>query len=490
MLSKAITIQADQRRSAGGSKQLPADPFSRLYTEQGLVRPPYQLERLLELKEAHAIHAACIEQKSVDIAGLGWHWAPRPGVEQPSAEQRERLEAFLEACNPDLTFHELLQSAWQDWETLGWCALEVVSDQRGRPVQLYHVPAHTLRAHGDQVRFAQIRQEQLRWFKRRGAEGDFHLETGEPREGLAEAQRAGELIVIRRPGSRSSYYGIPPYVSALGSITGSLAVRDYNIRWFSERTIPDALLVVEGADVSPQVQAELRSFFSQDVKGQSHKLCILPVPGSAGGGEVRVRLERLMAEVKDASFRFYRHDNALEICIAHCVPPYRIGWPLLGGLGGATARETTEIYKRSVVEPGQLILEHRLNQQLFRGFFGAATEPAWTWRLADLDLGDQQAQLDYALKAVERGIFTPNQARAHLGHPPYAGGDVYYLPTTLTAVAEEGAPLAKAQAPVGAGEATGPRDRDWEDFAGLHRPLERELRENVISFFAPRQRGP
>jgi len=118
VLTKAITIQAEQRTSAGGSKQLPADPFSRLYSEYGLVKPPYRLEQLLELKESNPIHCACIEQKGSDVAGLGWHWIPRQGVEKPDEKQRDALEEFLATCNPEMTFREILQAVWDD---IGHC---------------------------------------------------------------------------------------------------------------------------------------------------------------------------------------------------------------------------------------------------------------------------------------------------------------------------------------------------------------------------------
>jgi PBSX family phage portal protein len=498
VLTKAITIQADQRRSVGGSKQLPPDPFAKLYAERGLVRPPYRLERLLEIKESNAIHGACIEQKSADIAGLGWHWVPRRGIDKPPDKQRDELDAFLESCNPEMTFRELLQVAWDDYETLAWCAFEVVPDRKGRPALLYHIPGHTLRAHNDGVRFAQIRDEKLRWFKRFGTEQNFDLESGEPRDGGDLNRLAGEIIVVRKGNSRSSYYGIPQYIGALGAIVGGLAARDFNIGWFSERTIPDAMLIIEGADVSQAVQDELRAFFNVEGKGRHGKLCILPIPSSMAG-EVRARLEKLMPEVRDASFRLYRQDNALEICVAHRVPPYRIGWPIVGSLGGTTAKEMTEIYKRSVIQPGQEILEHRLNNQLFRRLY-AKGQLQWRWKLDEIDLSDQMLDLDYSIRAVERGIFTANEARKHLGHDPYPGGNVFYMPNMLQPVAEDAddevskrtgatfGTVRKRLPPIEA-EESGSSDQAWDDFAALHSPLEKELREQVVRFFGPRQRG-
>ncbi|PEN00876.1 phage portal protein, partial [Bacillus wiedmannii] len=76
-------------------------------------------------------------------------------------------------------------------------------------------------------------------------------------------EKAGEVIVIRKFGSRSSYYGIPNYVSSIGSIVGSQAARDYNIDFFTGKTIPDSILFLEGVDeVDSGTENELKAFFS------------------------------------------------------------------------------------------------------------------------------------------------------------------------------------------------------------------------------------
>ncbi|MBJ8206526.1 phage portal protein, partial [Bacillus cereus] len=77
----------------------------------------------------------------------------------------------------------------------------------------------------------------------------------------------------------------------------------------------------------------------------------------------------------------YKQDSAMEICVAHRVPPYRIGWAMTGSLGQTTAKEMNEMYKRSIIEPGQEILEHRLNNQLFRVFAEILGGLDWHFKL-------------------------------------------------------------------------------------------------------------
>lgn len=499
-----------------GSKQLPSDPFGRLYSQYGLVKPIYPLEKLSEMKESNPIHSACIEQKAADVAGLGWQWVQADTDTTPKTDTKA-MQAFLENGCPDLTFREILQAMWEDYETLGWGMIEVVTDATGAPAELYYVPAHTVRAHSDGIRFAQIRNGVMRWFKRFGVDGEFNLLNGEPGT-YDEENQAGQLLVIKKPGGRSSYYGVPGYVAALGSIVGSQSVRDFNINFFDERTIPDTLLVVKGADVTPEVESDLKSFFAGN-RNNHNKLVILPVPFT----DVEVTVERLTPDMKDASFRLYRQDNALEICIAHRVPPYRIGWPITGSLGGSTAKEMTEIYKRSVVEPGQEILEHRINNQLLSHF----KNNEWKWKLNDIDVSDEMADLDYAVKGMTNSLLSVNEGRQIIGQKPLDGklkeeGEKFYRPSSW---AEVGAEPPEENGPQNAqGQARTPGDEQnitgnqqnatagklepnpgkssadglekgenhevdipfYKDWVGLHAKQEKQLQKVVDDFFVGR----
>ena len=128
IINKAIAMQAKGRGAAGGSRQLPADPFGKLYGEYGLVKPPYSFDKLMELKESNPIHSACIEAKADDIAGLGWQWVSEDEDKKPDVGKKKALEELLKHCNPEMTFREILRAAWEDYETIGWGILEIVPD--------------------------------------------------------------------------------------------------------------------------------------------------------------------------------------------------------------------------------------------------------------------------------------------------------------------------------------------------------------------------
>src|SRR5690606_4544021 len=109
------------------------------------------------------------------------------------------------------------------------------------------------------------------------------------------------------------------------------------------------------------------------------------------GQNVKVEFQRLAVDVKEASFRLFRQDNRDEILAAHGVPPYRAGIAETGSLGGSTAVESTEIYKMSVIEPRQSILENLFNRYILRSAFDVTD---WRWKLAEIDTRDERHDLD------------------------------------------------------------------------------------------------
>lgn len=471
----------DQKDKEDSSKQMTVDPFAQMYGDKGLVKPPYDMAVLLEIKESNPIHSACISAKVDDIAGVGFDFAPFEEVkEAASQEQYKMLKEFMRNCNPEMTSAEVIRAVWDDYETVGWGIIEVVRNNKGEPSELYHIPGQTVRAHKDKVRFAQIVNNKERWFKKFGYPDDYSLVDGRPlaAEDIAGngTEKAGEVIVIRKFGSRSSYYGIPNYVSSIGSIVGSQAVRDYNINFFTGKTIPDALLFLEGVDEIDQgTEDELKAFFSAETKGEHHKLAVVPVPPGA-----KARLEKVSPDVKEGSFRLYKQDSAMEICVAHRVPPYRIGWVMTGSLGQTTAKEMNEMYKRSIIEPGQEILEHRLNNQLFRVFAEILGGLDWHFKLNEIDTDDREADMQYAADGYEKRILTRNESRKVVGYEPVADGDTFFEGGTAASQFE---PIAKAA------------DNGQENIIAInafrekHEEIEKAMQKKVADFFPDREIG-
>jgi len=418
------------------SQQLPEDPFSYAGgAEGGLIRPLYDLDSLLSTQESNSLHGRCVRQKAIDILGRGITLRAREVEDgaDPSTEEEKRWHEFLQRVEDDErgdeSFKERLTQAHEDFEGIGWAVIEVARDRAGLLTGLWYVPGHTVRAHADGKRFAQKRGGKTTWFKRFGVQGTVHAKSGAWDDREAGIDEAGnELIVIRNHTPRSSFYGAPDHIPALAAIAGWKAQAEFNLRFFDNVAVPSYAVVIEGATLTPDLEQLILDHFRQ-IKGDPSRTIVIPIPAAAGDESMqpKLRFERLSVETKEATHIKYRQDNALEVLIAHGMPPYRVGWPIVGSLGGDVAEEMTRIYNDSVVQTRQETWEQRLNRALL-GPKGLDIHD-WELKCAELDVRNEVSDLKKARDLYELGVVTPNDNAKFFGYDPrpegVPGGDDY-----------------------------------------------------------------
>lgn len=374
---------------------------------------------LAQLLEQNVYHNRCVMTKARDVAGLGW--ALKPLVDNPSEQQRQELDDFFSSTKPTLTL--MLDNVMKDVEAVGYGCIEIVRDgdaPDGKPALMAHIPSHTVRIHKSRNKYRQERGGKKRWFKAVGYDMDVDFDTGDekPLGGIAPEKRASELIWIVNYTPRSDYYGLPDIIPALGALQGDLSRRDYNIAFFSNYGIPAYAVFITG-DYDPgepdettgktPLETAIETHF-KTIQQNPHSALILSVPSVSGDGAVKVEFKPISAEIKEASFRLYRQDNRDEILSAHGVPAYRVGINESGNLAGNAAKESTEIYKRSVIEPRQEMLEAFINQYIVWGGFEAFD---YQFKLAEIDTSDEAHDVEMIEKLFEMGAMTPNQIISH-----------------------------------------------------------------------------
>lgn len=428
------------------SKQLPKDAET-WYTHDKLVKPPYGPFRLLQFYESNPYHAACCQQIAADILGAGWTLDPIKG-DKGNEEEKARIERFLDKPNPKAQggLQDVLEPVLTDHESIGWRALEVVrapEDSEGE-AELFHVPAQTLRVHKDGMRYRQAWSQysrKRRWFKLFGIEETVSNKTGEIKKDMPEKEQAGELIVRHKYTSSSTFYGVPAAIPALGAILGMGEVRDYNLAFFQNHAVPEFMLIFEGQDELTEEEREnIERMLRETIKGSQNQHKTLTLTSPEG---VKVRVEKLGAEIREASFRLYNATQVEQILVAHRMPPYRIGIEKVGALGGSNTREATEMYKASVIQPRKKALAADINL-ILREVLDIKT---WAFRFNEMDTRDRQFELEQWQAFFAMGAANPNQIIKHfdLGEE-YEGGKQYYvnnvpvgqLPTTMSKAGKNG----------------------------------------------------
>lgn len=396
------------------SQQLKADRFANKYGDLGLIQPLYNPERLAYAPEVNTYHARACQVKARDTAGLGWDLISQ--VEEPNETIKEEIREFLEGQKTPLV--TIFYRHQYDLEVIGHGGLEIVRagyQPTGRPAVLAHIPGHTLRIHESDNKFAQKRGLKTRWFKRIGYPKDIDKETGYEYElgKLSPEKRASEILWNALYSQRSDYYGVPDVIPALGAIHGDVARRDYNIAFFDNFGVPAYAVFITGdfdpGEPDPDTgMTELEESIEKHFKNLSespHSTLIMTVPSRENStGDVKIDFQPLATDVKDASFRLYRKDNRDEIISAHGVPPYRLGITETGSLGGSTAAESTEIYKNSVINPRQELLESLINQYIIQDENGFATKD-WAFKFRGIDTKDEAHDIEIAGSLFGMGAF-------------------------------------------------------------------------------------
>ena len=406
------------------SQQLPEDPFSG-FDQRVLQDPPLSLEQLVFLAETHPVHSSALEQKTADIIGQGWEWKETEDAGESSIEERDAIAEWFENLAPlDSDMREMLTAVWLDVETVGWGLIEIVRDPQGNVRRLHHVPGHTVRAARDGFRLCQIRNNQKVWFRRWGSpqknDKDVMVDakTGAVTTVKKPTDPANDLLVIKRPSRRSSWYGIPGYVSAIGWITLALAARDDNLLFFHNRREPRWAIVLNNLQDDSAIEEEIRRAFTVDLK-QPHRNVIIPI---SGGG--KIDFTKMSENRQEGSFDRLSERADRTIAIAHRVPGERLANASVGVLGGNSTTAANRVYKEAVVAPSQALLASRLNR-FIEVEYERATQavPGWCIEMDDLDLGQDAEEQNQAIARWKVDVVTLREVREHLKLGPLMAQD-------------------------------------------------------------------
>lgn len=420
------------------SQQIP-DPKT-WYGIHKLVPPPYDAKLLGELPDKCSWHKICCQRIASDTAGLGY--TVRPIVQEKEGEEAvvpDEILSFLQKPNDEISLRQTLLAAQFDFESIGWLAFEIVRRKNGKPFQLWHVPAQTIRRHKDKKTICQIRDTKKTWFKQFGAdigEGKVvHKITGEiiDESDVPLDKRGNEIFFLRNYTSSNSYYGVPDIIPALGSVNLLIAVSNFRLDFFDNNAIPAWAVIVEGGELGQEARDKIEAHL-KELKGTkgAHSTLLISTDDEA----IKVKFQRLQTEVREGSFSKLKREERDEVIFAHGVPPHRIGIFEVGAMGGNIAIEATRVYKNSVISPRQEDLEDFLNK-LLADFTEGKQE--WKFKFAEIDLTDEILDVRLSRMLVEIGALTPNDVIRRLGLGPiFDGGDLRLISKQLTKLVEEG----------------------------------------------------
>lgn len=426
-------------RDEQGSKQIKSDGWNYAANtyDDALLEPLYDPKQLCELLELNIYHENCVDVISRDAAGISHDFVPVTGENEDLTTKPTIEELFPELGTK---INQLLYMMNYDRKSVGYGALEIIREDKSDsfPVNLTHIPSHTLRRTRDGKRAVQMVGTKKVWFvlygKNIDKEGnlcDVHSETGEfhPYNSLSAEDRANELLWSMSYNPKSQYYGLPKIIGSIPTIHGDISRNRYNTMFFKNYGMPAFAVMVSGDfrdyDEEPylengepnpdyDVTKTLRYRISQQLKEvirNPHSALSILIPSEGEEGNVNVELKPLNVNTQEASFRLYRVDNRDEVIQSHRVPPYKLGINENGSLGGSNIKDATVNYKNDVVAPIRDDDETLINQLIQKEY--DITE--WMFKIIEHDNRDYAGDVAIIKELFNMACMTPRQIIENIG---------------------------------------------------------------------------
>ena len=462
-----------------------ADPFN--YSTDSIIEPPWDFNILTSLLVDSTWHASCIEVKASDYAYNEPKLFLRPGAEKIATEDelaraKQEIFAFLASCNDGKAIEDLLRDVAVEYESLGCAAFEIRRDKRGFIGALTHVPfgdvrvlqssfadetgaKYMQRKFGKRVYYIGM-NDNVKYTDRDGnpfnpthaQDAEFpsldaridHVEYTSPFVSYHSADEttnldnsANELFVLTRsPYTRSRIYGTPAGISAYPAILAQMKIDAYNLSFFSAQGVPQYAVIFEGLsspsggstddvldgedvmtpDSTAQLRETVRQYFKKELSSGNRSILVLTMTGDA-----KVTFQKLSSDELEASFEQYETRCRDKVRVAHHVPSTALGIDITNtGIGGNREQAQMRRYRDHVVIPGQRMLENIVNIIIRCGLL----IPYYDFKFAPMNLEDEAARREFALKEFVAGGATLNEYRELTGKPRIATGDVFILRST------------------------------------------------------------
>lgn len=313
--------------------------------------------------------------------------AAREEIRTRIRREQYLFDSWFRNCCSDSSFVKLRRQIRFDIEVHGWGAIEFIRDAYGRLKRLSYVPAYTVRPlvdEGDAVevveddsvtplsegrevkvwrkfrRYIQQVQDKYVYFKSPGdprvvssASGDIYLDDEKP--GLtAEQHLAAEEGEDVKPANELLYIPLhsprtpcppPRWIGNLLAVLGVRESDEMNMNYFSNRSVPPAVIFVSGGRIAKDVRERLEGRIANEIRGvdNAHKILVVEAlagsPRGTAPGErsmlPQLTYQQLTDSHTDATFQEYDVRSADRVGAS-----FRLS-PILRGLTNSNMNRAT-----------------------------------------------------------------------------------------------------------------------------------------------------
>lgn len=384
-----------------------ADPFTEMYKNSQVLKPPYDPIKLYRIKEESDTLTACIDAMKSNVEGFGYDIVytgtnPENRNSDEAKRQYDRLFDFFDNINENESYTQIAMKKREDKETLGYAAYEAIRARDKSLFALYHAPTIYIRivAYNKDIdtpvdislpvrRNGVVRKIKMRrQFKRFcqilpwTQEVRFFKELGDPRildykTGLFDpttTNKATELMFMSLPFGGESAYGMPRWSGAILDARGRTASQFLNFDLMDNQGIPPLAVLVTGGLLTQESWTDLQNIFKNS-KGRENfnkTLVLEAIPEMMGLDEksnVKLDFKNLTEFRKEDQMFGNYQDKSLEN-MRRCfrLPPLYTGDARSYNL--ASARSSQLISEQQIFAPERNLVDEEINRLIVGSEFG------------------------------------------------------------------------------------------------------------------------
>jgi capsid portal protein len=400
------SVRIKRNRISKSSSQIIEDNYAVNF------QPPYISREFARLSfEQNSYHMRCINFKAACIVGAGWDIFPVDGKKKEYVNDPEYKKLYDKLSN-DInetgeSFDEVIFAGEVDRETFGDSYYEAVSDNKKELAELYNFPAYKARVKFDN-RYKKFTDAiSVLQLLSNGTAKEFKL------VGSENPSKLGEILWHKNSNPFNKFYGSAGWYSSTPKLALSRSIDEFNIRRFTNDLFISFAIVVEGGELSSDTIESIQKYLSANYKGveNANKALLL----NSDDPNIKIRIEPIGGEVKEASFGVAERNCNDAVIIAHGVPPSLLGISSPGKLGSTSENyDLFKVFNSTIVIPAKEKLQRKLNS-LFKQKLGIIN---YYLKFRDLKFEKLIDIANFAINTTQSGLLEQNEGRAVLGYEP------------------------------------------------------------------------
>ena len=330
-------------------------------------------------------------------------------ISDETKTQIEEVEGLFNNPNKkDESFEMIRRKVLKDILIYDAGALEIVYDGE-KPAELFDLPGDRMRVSVDKNGYY---NEKAFYLIPRLKNGEVWSEKN------AVPFSQEEVIYFMRNPRAGSVYGLSPIESLINSIEADLNASEYNSNFFLNNAEPSGIVNLKGIP-----KAELTRFKEQwkkDLKTykNAHKIFITNI-------EKGVEWLKTSESAQDMQFMEYQKWLVQKILTVYQVKPFVLGL-VDETTGKLNSLEQWNAFKESAIEPLLSLESYLYTTKIINAGFGYNDIKV---EFESIDIKDETAEAEKAVKLVTAGIMTINEVRKKIFNlPDVSWGNQPFIP--------------------------------------------------------------